>query len=237
MKDTRAGFYCNPALFKRMSEAMFESPEALAKALSCLPHSAQSLFAYTPSKVTTSDTALSALALACADAEEWAVRQLCAVFDPNIETLDGSPPLHFATVRSDFSIAQALLDAGADIHARNVLDQTALDRAAALGHADRCSELIAAGANPLDQGRLLQKTALMQAVASRNLKTIKILAPLSNLDAVSHSGETALDRAIALDLTEAAQYLHALAVSRKEARQLDQDTPHAEAPHSKGVRI
>ena len=65
----------------------------------------------------------------------------------------GNTPLKIASVQGDFPLVEALLAAGADVHARNEDEMTALHYAVTQGHMGVVRALMLAGADPftLDQ--------------------------------------------------------------------------------------
>lgn len=71
----------------------------------------------------------------------------------NDENEDGDSPLHLASSNGRTEVVQVLLQASADVEARNTLLWTPLDCASANGHLDVCKLLIENNAplDPLDK--------------------------------------------------------------------------------------
>jgi len=87
--------------------------------------------------------------------------------------LEGSTPLHYASLNGDLGLAQYLLDKDAQIKEDNY-GETALHCAALNGHSEVCKLLLSKGANPNKKGQT-GSTALHHAVVNKQLKVITVL--------------------------------------------------------------
>jgi ankyrin repeat protein len=93
--------------------------------------------------------------------------------DPNVRWLN-RPPINLAAFNGFVEITRALIEAGADLEARDSSGNTALGEAAAQGHADVTKLLIAAGAKVGVRGRE-SKTPLEFARKGDHSEVVEIL--------------------------------------------------------------
>ena len=97
--------------------------------------------------------------------------------DPNVRApFFAWTPLQSVAIWGEPELAQALLDAGADINAADNKNQTALMNAAKKGRAAMVKFLLAAGANPNLKDELGQ-TALDHAIATNKSEIVQLFAP------------------------------------------------------------
>ncbi|KAL7637921.1 UNVERIFIED_CONTAM: hypothetical protein RMT77_011534 [Armadillidium vulgare] len=92
----------------------------------------------------------------------------------NDENEDGDSPLHLASSNGRTEVVQVLLQASADVEARNTLLWTPLDCASANGHLDVCKLLIENNA-PLDPLDKTKTTPLQLAAQNGHTEVIKLL--------------------------------------------------------------
>ncbi len=88
--------------------------------------------------------------------------------------LDGNTPLVRVGFLGNLALTDALLEHGADIHARNDIGYTALHFAAQEGHADVARSLLAKGAD-VDALDVQGNTALSNAVYNEHLDLVRLL--------------------------------------------------------------
>lgn len=100
---------------------------------------------------------------------------------------EGTTPLMECAGSGSAADVRALIAAGADVNAANVLGDTALMRAAQRGDKEKVAALLAAGANPNAQDRR-GWTALMGACVSKNNADTAIARALLDAGAQLESG-------------------------------------------------
>jgi len=120
----------------------------------------------------------------------WAALAVAALMAlPGLADGDG---LHDAADNGDVEKVRALLDAGANVNARNNYGETALMRTALNGHAEVAALLIDAGAD-VDAKDDYGGTALMWAAWRGNAEEVKLLIDAgADVDAKNDDGRTAL---------------------------------------------
>ena len=102
-------------------------------------------------------------------------RCLATGANPNSRTKEGWTPLHFAAAFSDYAtVIVALLDAGADLHARSESGESPLHAAALNSILDVTITLLEAGASVNARGQL-RATALHYATANKNERIVYAL--------------------------------------------------------------
>lgn len=122
------------------------------------------------------------------------VVQLLLAEGANIEAVNDTihTPLHFCAKNNHPELMPVLIAAGANIEARNCNAGTPLVFAAYQGHHKCCKALLDAGADA-DTQDWLDNTPLMNALGVKSVKTVRVLAPKSNLTGVyNHMGQCAL---------------------------------------------
>lgn len=109
-----------------------------------------------------------------------------------------STPLHWAAWKDHTTVVTALLDAGADIEARDKDNRAPLHFAAIMGHLEVVSLLLRSGANP-DARTNDHRTALHLAASEGHTAVFSVLLSQGKADigVKNQNGETALDVAIA----------------------------------------
>ena len=107
-----------------------------------------------------------------------------------------------AVRRGDASELRTLLDAGADVDARDKYGQTALMIAAQRGHADVVRALLAAGA-ALDHTAKYELTAVMRAVINGHVEIVRLLVEAGADLAIRGSGAPGFAGRTAFDLADA----------------------------------
>ena len=112
----------------------------------------------------------------------------------NFVNYDGMAALHFAVRFDRLGIVNALLDAGANVHALGQYGRTALYFAAKFGHLAIVQALIAAGADVNDASNNDSITALHWAAQNGYLEIVQVLLaePGINVNAADRVGMTAL---------------------------------------------
>lgn len=113
--------------------------------------------------------------------------------DPNARTTDGKfSALHMAAIFGNAEMAQALVEANAEVNwASQTSNTSALELAAFGGHTETVDILIAAGADLEHFAISPQNTALRQAANSGNAETVRALLE-AGADATGEAGEWAL---------------------------------------------
>lgn len=129
------------------------------------------------------DTLLSAVKAG----DETAVRQwLARDANPNESDPDGTTALAWAVHNDDVAIARALMDAGADVAARNRYGVGPLHLASQNGNAHMLSALIEHGADA-DAGLPAGETALMTAARTGDVEALRVLIA-AGADVNAHEG-------------------------------------------------
>lgn len=117
------------------------------------------------------------------------------------------PEWESAIQRGDAAAARALLDAGIDIDSRDQHGQTALMRAAHLGHIELAELLISRGAD-LDVTAKYHLSALMLAVIAGHPEIARLLVragadrTLQGSGVPGFAGKTAYDLAVSREMNE-----------------------------------
>ena len=117
-------------------------------------------------------------------------------------------PLHNAASRGNLTEVRRLINAGANINARNIERLTPLMLAAHRGHANVIRYLLTRGANArARQNENNPRTALIYAVEKGNLNSVRALLRHSNLNVQDGNGRTALTTAASLNKPNLVQML------------------------------
>lgn len=153
-------------------------------------------------------------AAAAGEAAETRLRELLAAAEEAMEAKAkfGWTPLHFAARACNAAAARQLVDAGADVNARDNLGSTPLHRAACHGSAEVVELLVDAGAE-LEARDKQGQTALHVAAGNGRGAAVSVLikrgASQTAGDGPLHDGDTPHDVALQAGETEVAEYLHA----------------------------
>ncbi len=112
------------------------------------------------------------------------------------DAITGKTTLHCAASRGHAELVKLLIDAGADVHAKDPSSWTALARAAQKGHVDAMKQLIAAKAN-VDVRGIGGWTILHDIVTSENTEAARVLIEAgAHVNAKSTMGTTVLKKAV-----------------------------------------
>jgi len=108
-------------------------------------------------------------------------------------------PLHQAVLRGNLAEVRRLINAGANINARNIERLTPLMLAAHRGHVNIIRYLLTRGANArARQNENNPRTALIYAVERGNVNSVRALLRHSNLNVQDGNGRSALTTAASL---------------------------------------
>jgi len=127
---------------------------------------------------------------------------LIITFETGQNRFEKVRPLMWAAYLGHVAIARRLLEAGADVHARDKWQQTALMLAVFMTRADMINLLLERGAQVNDCD-YAGRTVLMQAIRTNSPETVRILIEHgANLDDYTCNIGTALNLAYTLDKKE-----------------------------------
>lgn len=116
--------------------------------------------------------------------------------DPNVASITGCVPLHYACSMGYDACVKKLIEAGADVDVGNAYGHTPLHCAAWKGYDTLCKTLVAAGANP-NAVNSDGNTPLHQAVCNGYDTLCKTLIEAgADVDIVNGRGKTPLQRAV-----------------------------------------
>ncbi|WP_094745816.1 ankyrin repeat domain-containing protein [Vaginella massiliensis] len=117
----------------------------------------------------------------------------------NDKDVDGNTPLHYATFADDFTVAELLVKAGADVNAQNIIQDSPFLYAGANGYTNLVKLYLDHGANFYVLNRY-GGTALIPAAEKGHLETVKLLIEVPDfpINHVNRLGWTALMEAVLL---------------------------------------
>ena len=144
---------------------------------------------------------------------------------------DGSKPLHIATTKGAFDIFKTLVDAGADVNARNNLVRTPLHCAVTERQDDIATNLVSRGAavDALDSSR---ETPLMLAVKYNVPAISYLLQGGADKSVIDTNGDTVLHHAARLGQLKAVELLYTRMEDLQERNRRGERPLHLAASHN-----